>query len=245
MPGPFAIDEAQDDSWSLQGQFGSFVYPAAIGLAGWGARRGAVSMARGGGFWSGVFGGGAYNKQAYEAAEGLFTAAASRTGIHSAQAGRAFIGGATRGMPRTTLGAIPVNPSAVAKGNVSAAAASVGGTVSSVASKAGGGPVGPSIAKSNTAARIFKAGKIGQGAMRMLNMYLMANIAIDIGEAATSAALAYRPRSSASPASEFGTFNPLDSSGAYTMRQRSISAIHDSYLSTRAAIGNEASFMHR
>ncbi len=39
--------------------------------------------------------------------------------------------------------------------------------------------------------------------------------------------------------------NPLDSQASYTMRQRAVAAIHDSLMSTRQVIGNEANFMHR
>ena len=42
-----------------------------------------------------------------------------------------------------------------------------------------------------------------------------------------------------------GFSNPLDSPGSYTMRQRAVMAIHDSMMSVRNVMGNEAQFMHR
>lgn len=65
-----------------------------------------------------------------------------------------------------------------------------------------------------------------------------------LADYATNAALDYRPRDYRGPSHEFGT-TFFDPRGAYTQRQRALSAIHDSQLTTRAALGNEASFMHR
>jgi hypothetical protein len=42
-----------------------------------------------------------------------------------------------------------------------------------------------------------------------------------------------------------GYSNPLDSPASYTMRQRAVMAIHDSMMSVRNVMGNEAQFMHR
>ena len=42
-----------------------------------------------------------------------------------------------------------------------------------------------------------------------------------------------------------GFSNPSDSPGSYTMRQRAVMAIHDSMMSVRNVMGNEAQFMHR
>ena len=43
----------------------------------------------------------------------------------------------------------------------------------------------------------------------------------------------------------FADESPIDSGGAWTQRQRAINAIHDSQLTTRAIIGQEASYLHR
>jgi len=54
---------------------------------------------------------------------------------------------------------------------------------------------------------------------------------------------AWRPKTQELPHVEFGGFMH-DTYQAKTQRQRAIQAIHDSSLSVRSALGNEASFMH-
>ena len=91
--------------------------------------------------------------------------------------------------------------------------------------------------------RMFKAGM----ALKGLGLWFgaaqlmtgMASMTRGIGNAITNA----KPiRNVAPPAKFASTF--FDSSGAYTMRQRAISAIHNSQLSTRASLDNLASFYH-
>lgn len=67
----------------------------------------------------------------------------------------------------------------------------------------------------------------------------VASMARSIGNAVNEA----QPRGNIRPPSQFAT-TFYDTSGAYTMRQRAMAAIHNSQLSTRASLGNEASFMH-
>lgn len=68
----------------------------------------------------------------------------------------------------------------------------------------------------------------------------MADLASSVGQAAID----WRPRRDGPSPYEFGHVY-YEPRGAYTQRQRAIMAIHDSQLTTRAAIGGEASFMHR
>ena len=66
---------------------------------------------------------------------------------------------------------------------------------------------------------------------------------VDLGEAAVGGIMNYRTQSrrvklETGP----GFFN--DTRAAHTQRQRAIQAIHNSQMTTRAALGNEASFLH-
>jgi hypothetical protein len=66
---------------------------------------------------------------------------------------------------------------------------------------------------------------------------------IDLGTSLGEAAIDWRPRRDSPSPFEFGNVY-TEITGAYTQRQRAIMAIHDSQLTSRAAIGNEASFIH-
>lgn len=71
----------------------------------------------------------------------------------------------------------------------------------------------------------------------------LAAFAMDIGASIGHAAIDWRPRRDSQTQYEFGG-NYTEIGGAYTQRQRAIMAIHDSQLTSRAAIGGEAAFMH-
>jgi len=68
-------------------------------------------------------------------------------------------------------------------------------------------------------------------------------LAADVSRGVGEAALSWRPRRTISPAHEFA-MPFVDTGMAMTQRQRAIMAIHDSQLTTRAILGNEAAYMH-
>lgn len=103
--------------------------------------------------------------------------------------------------------------------------------------------VGILRASANRGAKFYRAGQIMKGTGIGLIAASIFATGLDIGEAAGNAVLDYQPRKKTS-GTEFGALY-YDPRGAYTQRQRAIAAIHDSQLTTRAAIGGEASFMHR
>lgn len=88
---------------------------------------------------------------------------------------------------------------------------------------------------------LYRAGTLLRGAAGAFFLAGDLMFAADIGRWGAEAVLNWKPKSIAPPM--MGT-QFMDTRGAFTMRQRAIQAIHDSQLSTRAALGNEASFMH-
>lgn len=68
--------------------------------------------------------------------------------------------------------------------------------------------------------------------------------AMDIGASIGHATVDWRPRRESHTQFEFGGNTYSEIGGAYTQRQRAIMAIHDSQLTSMAAIGGEAAFMH-
>lgn len=92
-------------------------------------------------------------------------------------------------------------------------------------------------------AKIAQTGKAMLGWATGLGMMQLGAMAIDIGTSIGEGAIDWRPRRDGAGPVQFGdTYSEI--MGAYTQRQRAIMAIHDSQLTTRAAIGNEASFLH-
>lgn len=92
-------------------------------------------------------------------------------------------------------------------------------------------------------ANIWQLGNTAKGIGTGLAAIQIAAMGADIGASLVEAAIDWRPRRDRQSPYEFGNvfYEPR---GAFTQRQRAIMAIHDSQLTTRAAIGNEASFMH-
>lgn len=96
------------------------------------------------------------------------------------------------------------------------------------------------IAKANPLLRQARALK---GFARGVGMAELIKVGADLGGMAIDSVMAYRsaPKNiklSTGP----GFFN--DTRAAQTQRQRAIQAIHNSQLTTRAALGNEAAFLH-
>lgn len=93
------------------------------------------------------------------------------------------------------------------------------------------------------AAKWTHFGRAGLGLATTLGVAQLGAMTADFGKSFAEAAIDWRPRKDSSSQMEFGD-RYQEISGAYTQRQRAIMAIHDSQLTTRAAIGGEAAFMH-
>lgn len=78
---------------------------------------------------------------------------------------------------------------------------------------------------------------------RSIGMVELMKVGVDLGAAAVDSVMNYRSApKEISLTTGPGFFN--DTRAAQTQRQRAIQAIHNSQLTTRAALGNEASFLH-
>ena len=102
------------------------------------------------------------------------------------------------------------------------------------------GPIGSRLKKDIAKETLsFRAGKKFFG---RLGTFMLASAAFEIGEAIFTPGISKVAQQKDLQA--FADESPLDSSRSYTMRQRALQAIHDSQMSVRNVLGNEASFMH-
>ena len=92
------------------------------------------------------------------------------------------------------------------------------------------------------AGKVAGALSVAKGYAQGIFAAQIASMAVDLGAGFMNAAVEWRPRAPGHRTPDFGT-NYFDSSQAFTQRQRALMSIHNSQLTTRAAIGNEASFM--
>ena len=97
--------------------------------------------------------------------------------------------------------------------------------------------------RSGIAAKLFSTSRWATGWGKALIGMQIGAFALDATRSMGDAIVDWRPRASKPYPYEFGNVF-YDPRGAYTQRQRVIMAIHDSQLSTRASLANEASFMH-
>lgn len=106
---------------------------------------------------------------------------------------------------------------------------------------------GPTIeaAFGRTAARRIGIGKLAAGFSRFGMMYAAVEIGGALGGMIGDAILNYEPKRTTNRRRELETGGAfVDTRFAQTQRQRAIQAIHNTQLSTRAALGNEAAFVH-
>jgi len=100
-------------------------------------------------------------------------------------------------------------------------------------------------ARSGFGASMQGFGKMARGAGLVLGGMQAFAMFTDMARGVGQAAVDYSPRRPHYSGTQgFGEFF-IDPRGAYTQRQRAMAAIHDSQLTSRAAIGGEAAFMHR
>jgi len=96
-----------------------------------------------------------------------------------------------------------------------------------------------------TGSGFFSAGVTARSVARGFFAYQSLMLLPELGEMVAGAYMDWRPRATPSrPQHDFATVF-YDPRGAATQRQRAIAAIHESQLSTRAALGNESSFLHQ
>lgn len=96
--------------------------------------------------------------------------------------------------------------------------------------------------RSRTAAINQRYGKIQRG-VKALGWGYVALASAQIVEALTTPGV--NRLAQENDAAAMGLGAPLDSSQAYTQRQRALMAIHDSQLGIRNVLGSEAGYMHR
>lgn len=225
MPGPYDL-YGEQRSASSRLPFGlgsdglSAMWPDAVfGLAGGALKRSAVASHTGRGF----FGGTGITRTGYTAAErGLV----SKLDALKGNSPKAFASAAERIFYKGT----PTNSRVFYGGE------GIAPRMSGLGSEA------TNIARGQ--ANRWRLGASATGiATSFAIMQLTAGM-IDIGHSLGQSYIDWKPRRPSGSPNDFSRTSYYDPQGAYTQRQRAIQAIHNSQLSTRAAIGNEASFMH-
>jgi len=106
---------------------------------------------------------------------------------------------------------------------------------------------GPTIeaAFGRKAAHRIGIGRLAAGFSRFGMMYAAVEMGGALGGMLGDAILNYEPKKTTNSRRELETGGAfVDTRYAQTQRQRAIQAIHNTQLSTRAALGNEASFVH-
>lgn len=113
------------------------------------------------------------------------------------------------------------------------------GSRKNVAAQRAAGSLGRARVAAGVAGLGYAAATVGR-AVLSVQLGLMG---FQVAQGVAEAAIDWRPRNTYKSSHEFGHIF-YDPRGAYTQRQRALASIHDSQLTTRAAIGNEASFAH-
>lgn len=244
MPGPYDL-YGEQRSASSRLPFGlgsdglSAMWPDAVfGLAGGALKRSAVASHTGRGF----FGGTGITRTGYSAAEqGLV----SRLDKIKAGAPRDYARAAESIFYRNPNPVYQVNRISHTVGPATTSLSIGGRTVTAQeAMQAQWAARSGAVNAARGQANRWRLGASATGiATSFAIMQLTAGM-IDIGHSLGQSYIDWKPRRPSGSPNDFSRTSYYDPQGAYTQRQRAIQAIHNSQLSTRAAIGNEASFMH-